>query len=95
MVRTAQVGRRLTQKRQERRCWQQAVQHVAQSAHAPQTVTNPAVHNPTGTDKPFYETATTEEWLAVFTEWTQRHRALPALPEQNHSRAYFYEDLKC
>lgn len=45
-----------------------------------------------GQGKPFYETATPEEWVKAFTEWAESHKDLPRLPEQAFQREYYYED---
>jgi hypothetical protein len=42
--------------------------------------------------KPFYETATPEEWCEAFLGWAEGHADLPQLPVQTYDRAYFYED---
>ena len=43
-------------------------------------------------EKPFYETATPEEWNKAFLDWAERHRDLPLLPTSAFSREADYED---
>lgn len=47
-----------------------------------------------GKKKPFYETATTEEWLAEFHKWIESHKDkdYPVLPDEAYSRESIYED---
>lgn len=79
MVATPHIGRKLTHKRQERWFLQQAVKQAVQS-RLPQAEAS----------RPFYETATPEEWNEAFLEWTESHHDLPPLPPQSYGRAYFY-----
>ena len=43
-------------------------------------------------EKPFYETATTEEWLAEFHRWLDSHKDknYPVLPDEAYSRENIY-----
>jgi len=43
-------------------------------------------------ERPFYETATPEEWVAAFQEWVESHRALnlPTLSDEAISRESIY-----
>lgn len=42
---------------------------------------------------PFYETATTEEWLKAFNDWAKSHRPnTPGLTLEDVSRESIYED---
>jgi hypothetical protein len=43
-------------------------------------------------ERPFYETATTEEWLVAFREWVDSHRGLnfPSLSDEAISRESIY-----
>lgn len=45
-------------------------------------------------EKPFYETATREEWLAEFNRWVDSHKDknYPVLPDEAYSRENIYED---
>ncbi len=44
-------------------------------------------------ERPFYETATTEEWVREFTKWADSHDLnTPALPLEAVSRESIYED---
>lgn len=45
-------------------------------------------------EKPFYETATTEEWLAEFDKWIDSHKDkdYPVLPDEVYDRGNIYED---
>lgn len=43
--------------------------------------------------RPFYETASTEEWLKAFNEWAASHdRNIPGLSLEDVSRESIYED---
>ncbi|MEH2120087.1 hypothetical protein [Nostoc sp.] len=44
------------------------------------------------TERPFYETATSQEWVAAFTEWVESHRGLnlPSLSDEAISRSSIY-----
>ncbi len=46
----------------------------------------------TTVSRPFYETATPEEWSREFLAWAESHHDLPQLPPQAYDRAYFYEE---
>ncbi|MHC5610981.1 MAG: hypothetical protein ACYTXA_08175 [Nostoc sp.] len=43
-------------------------------------------------ERPFYETASPQEWLAAFTEWVESHRGLnlPTLEDEAISRESIY-----
>lgn len=45
-------------------------------------------------EKPFYETATKEEWLAEFRKWIDSHKDkdYPVLPDEAYDRENIYED---
>lgn len=44
-------------------------------------------------ERPFYETATPDEWIAEFTRWADSHDPqVPALPLEAVSRDSIYED---
>ncbi len=45
-------------------------------------------------EKPFYETATTKEWLAEFHKWIESHKDkdYPVLPDEAYGRESIYED---
>lgn len=45
-------------------------------------------------EKPFYETATKEEWIAEFERWVDSHKDkdYPILPDEAYSRESIYED---
>jgi hypothetical protein len=45
-------------------------------------------------EKPFYETATKEEWLAEFHRWIDSHKDkdYPVLPDEAYDRGNIYED---
>lgn len=44
-------------------------------------------------EKPFYETATPEEWVAAFREWAANHDPnIPPLSLEDVSRESLYED---
>ncbi|HZO86989.1 MAG TPA: hypothetical protein VFB38_01520 [Chthonomonadaceae bacterium] len=44
-------------------------------------------------ERPFYETATPEEWERAFLEWTEGHNTLtPLLPSEAFERESIYED---
>ena len=47
-----------------------------------------------GKEKPFYETATTEEWIAEFDKWVDSHKDknYPVLPDEAYDRGNIYED---
>ena len=38
--------------------------------------------------KPFYETATSEEWAAAFREWASGHRVLPVIADDSRESIY-------
>lgn len=80
MVAMPQIGRKLTYKRQERRFLQQAVQQAAKRRPQAEAA------------KPFYETATPEEWSREFLAWAESHRDLPLLPASAFSREADYEE---
>jgi len=42
-------------------------------------------------DKPFWATATTEEWLAAFHEWVDSHKDGPGLPAEALRRETMYD----
>lgn len=50
--------------------------------------------SPQGEKKPFYETASKEEWLAEFRSWMDSHqdKDYPVLPDEAYSRESIYED---
>lgn len=49
--------------------------------------------NVTQDSRPFYETATTEEWLKSFNEWVGSHdKSAPGLTLADVSRESIYED---
>ncbi|WP_199340875.1 hypothetical protein [Nostoc spongiaeforme] len=43
-------------------------------------------------ERPFYETATPQEWIAAFQEWVESHRELnlPTLSDEGISRESIY-----
>jgi hypothetical protein len=43
-------------------------------------------------ERPFYETATPQEWVTAFTEWVESHRELnlPSLSDEAISRSSIY-----
>lgn len=43
-------------------------------------------------ERPFYETATTEEWIKAFREWAEshRHKNIPTLSDEAISRESIY-----
>lgn len=45
-------------------------------------------------EKPFYETATKEEWIAEFDRWIESHRNenYPLIPDEALRRENMYED---
>ena len=45
-------------------------------------------------EKPFYETATKEEWRAAFRKWMDSHKGknYPSIPDEMLSRENMYED---
>ena len=45
-------------------------------------------------ERPFYETATTEEWIKAFREWAEshRHKNSPMLSDEAISRESIYAD---
>lgn len=44
-------------------------------------------------ERPFYETATAEEWIQALQEWSQSHRRdIPVLSDYAVSRAGIYEE---
>jgi hypothetical protein len=44
-------------------------------------------------DRPFYETATAEEWVREFTKWAESHGPnTPGLTSEDVSRERMYED---
>ena len=46
-----------------------------------------------GKERPFYETATPEEWVKAFREWAQSHsRHQPSLSDEAISRESIYGD---
>jgi hypothetical protein len=46
-----------------------------------------------GIGRPFYETATPEEWVAAFTNWAESHGSnTPGLTREDVSRERMYED---
>lgn len=65
MVAIPQIGRRLTYRRLERRLMHQAVRQLLQAAPAVKVALQSEQMRK---EKPFYETATPEEWIAAFTE---------------------------
>jgi hypothetical protein len=45
-------------------------------------------------EKPFYETATAEEWIAALREWSESHsRDTPLLSDEAVSRRGIYEEI--
>ena len=45
-------------------------------------------------EKPFYETATKEEWIDEFDQWLDSHKGknYPSIPDDALRREYMYED---
>ena len=82
MVAIPQIGRKLTYKRWERRLRLRSLRQAMRAVPTQQGLP----------EKPFYETATAEEWIAAFTEWTESHHDLPRVPVSAYSREADYED---
>lgn len=101
MVQTAQIGRKLARKRRRKTAEEAAFKPPRTGAQgAAQIVESGAFgawayrQNTVARSEtqPFYATATPEEWLAAFTEWTESHRDLPHVPISAFSREADYED---
>ncbi|MGL4498026.1 MAG: hypothetical protein ACRCU2_03100 [Planktothrix sp.] len=51
----------------------------------------PEQNSGSGKDRPFYETATPEEWVKAFREWAESHRGdRPSLSDEAISRESIY-----
>ena len=51
-----------------------------------QSLPNPVAES--GAEKPFYETATPEEWVKALREWATNHQILPALADDSRESIY-------